>query len=229
MKNLIIDKEKAKQILSERLIKAKDIYINETGLKYTFRELSSKIGISTAHIEGVVNGRQMSSLEKLVKLAVAFNTDPFELVEGLQLHIKPIGFRIEKWDVNEKEEYNKQLQAMIDDNIREVNNDYRYGKEYTLNNIPEKVASIIDDNAMTMDGIPKGSKVYWIRSSDEIVNGKIYFVKFKGKNIVRRLWKVGERVIIVHSIFKSGIDIEETELFQIKERGLPYRVEIEYK
>lgn len=229
MENLIIDKDEAKKILGERLHKVKELYTNETGLKYTFRELSSKIGISTAHIEGVVNGRQLSSLEKLVKLAVAFNADPFELVEGLQLHLKPLGFKIEKWDVNEREEYYKQLQAMIDDNIRDLDDDHQFGKENTFNNIPEKLFSIIDDNAMTMDGIPKGSKVYWKRSSDEIVNGKIYFVKFKGKNIVRRLWKVGTKVVLVPSIFKSGIGIEETEVMYIEDRGLPYRVEIEYK
>lgn len=229
MENLIIDKDEAKKILGERLHKAKELYTNETGLKYTFRELSSKIGISTAHIEGVVNGRQLSSLEKLVKLAVAFNADPFELVENLQLHLKPLGFKIEKWDVNEREEYYKQLQAMIDYNIRDLDDDHKHGNEYRFNNIPEKLFSIIDDNAMTMDGIPKGSKVYWKRSSDEIVNGKIYFVKFKGKNIVRRLWKVGNKVILVPSSFESGISIEETEVMYIEDRGLPYRVEIEYK
>lgn len=227
MYNLIIDKEEAKKILSERLQKAKKSYIIETGLKYTFRELSSKIGISSAHIEGVVNGRQLSSLEKLVKLAIAFNADPFELVDGLQLHIKPIGFKISNWDLDEREEYNKILQAMVDSSTRDLGEGHIDG--YTYYNHPDDYVAIIDDNAMVMDGIPKGSRIYWSRSYKEIVNGKLYFIKFKGKNIVRRLWRVGEKVVLVPSIFKSGYKIEETDAFQVEERGVPYRVQVDFK
>lgn len=217
---LIKDANVAKEVLIERLQAARNQYEE----KLSNREIARRTGISPAHIDGIMRGRNLPSLEKLIRISLILNKDPFEMVDGLEMHIKPVGFNIEQWDAEAELEYKKHMLAIIryaeeefnvsDDDIEPESTQYPHNGEM-----------IVQDEAMRYDGFLKDGKVYAMWLDEEIVNGKIYCIKYNGKYLVRRLWQIGSQVLLIPSIVDDKDSIDECEINDIEEIGIPYRVD----
>lgn len=217
---LIKDANVVKEVLIERLQAARNQYEE----KLSNREIARRTGISPAHIDGIMRGRNLPSLEKLIRISLILNKDPFEMVDGLEMYIKPVGFNIELWDEETELEYKKHMLAIIryaeeefdvsDDDIEPESTQYPHTGEIT-----------VEDETMRFDGFLKDGKVHAMWVKEEIVNGNIYCVNYKGEYFVRRLWQIGSQVLLIPSVIHDSKSIVQCEVDDIEEIGIPYRVD----
>lgn len=219
--NLITNVERAKQILAVRLKKARE----ERNVYLSNKKISKLTEISPSHIDGIMRGDSIPSLEKLFRIAVVLETDPLKVLDSLEAIIKPVGFSVDKWDAIEKREYYKQAQLILHEVQRDLaeNLSIEGGKTFRF----ESGSFTMEDNYMSSDGMPKGSKVYWYRDEDEPINGKIYLLVFGKEAYVRRIWKYGSKVLLIPSFIEDESLIMEREFDEIKIVGVPYKVEID--
>ena len=219
---MINDFEEAKEVLRDRLEKAR----NKEEHRLTNKEIARRAEISPSHVDGIMRGQNLPSLEKLVRISLVLEEDPMDLAQGLEQFIKPVGFKFEEWGPEEVNEYQKLTRALLHKIKTELAEKSLYipkdRKEmiFTGGRIP------MDDNAMAAAGMPKGSIVHWTRKKDALIDGELYFVQFESYAVIRRIYKLTDKIILLPSTILSKDDIEVRELKDLLMWGIPYKVEI---
>ena len=127
---------------------------------------------------------------------------------GLEWFIQPKGFKMSEdskdlliqydYMIKTQTEYNKYLKDMERDNYKVV---------LPSEDFYEKL--IVEDDSMDAYGIKKSLVVTYKKNSHDFVNGEIYVVKCKGRDIIRRIWKCGDKVILIPCSVKPEYPIEE--------------------
>jgi transcriptional regulator with XRE-family HTH domain len=107
MDTLVKDKDEAISLLIERLNSLKE------AKGYSNRKISQVTGISPAHIDGIMRGRNFPSLEKIIRIVISLEGDLNQTLKGLESFIKPKGFKIQSWDNQTHKSYYKEVSIIL--------------------------------------------------------------------------------------------------------------------
>lgn len=208
----------AKQKIGARIRNA----IKDMG--YTYRKVEEESGINRSHVSNLSNGKIMPTLETIFKLSKELHVDYKLMISGLELFIKPTGFNF--IDENPSQDEEMRFQVEVE---REY---YRYiGKKYpTLNNEAGKSNIILQeiiewkatDDSMDLLNIDVGSRVNVIKlaAKDPLTNGRVCLLKLDGKEIIRRIWKVTDKMILIPYTTNSKHTIEEFDVEEVQVVGI---------
>lgn len=220
---MINDFEEAKEVLKQRLEKAR----NKEEHRLTNKEIARRAEISPSHVDGIMRGQNLPSLEKLIRISLVLEEDPLHFVEDLEQFIKPVGFKVEKWGPEEVSDYHKQTKALLYKIKTELAEKSLYVPKDKKEIIFTGGRITLNDDAMAAAGMPKGSIVHWTREKDALIDGELYFLQFASYAVIRRIYKVADKIILLPSTISSKDDIEVRELKDLLMWGIPYKVEID--
>lgn len=205
------DKKDASIVLVERI--RNSLKVNDN---MSLRELSRKTGLSESFINKLMATDVITSMKSLYKIAYVLDVHPLYLLNGLELHIKPKGLKIDKdTEIDEllRNYYEKKVEAEYSVEKKKLDSI----KEVAASKVESDLKSIIiDDFSMNAAGISKNATLYYSENSVEIVNGGIYVIKYFNDKMVRRLWKItfesqSKYLLIPYSTFMYDYPILELE------------------
>ena len=79
----------AKKIFAERLLEIRKATHTTQANKHVQKDLAEMLGVSTAHISDMENGRRATTLEKLAQICAFYNVSA-DYFLGLTDEIKPV-------------------------------------------------------------------------------------------------------------------------------------------
>lgn len=223
----ILDIEEAKRELSIRLIKARD----ELSLKestdslnpkiITNRELSRRAGISPSYVDNMMAGNNIPSLNIFFKISTALERDPLQMIKGLERFIVPKNFSVETGDSIEEVNYLKIVKMDLDKYLSTIELD----KKDKIKLIPTDEFYIeVEDNSMEALGLKKGSTVFWKEHSATPINGRLYVIKLDNQKIIRKVWIIKDRIILIPCALSLDYEIEEYPKTKVEIIGVPITV-----
>jgi transcriptional regulator with XRE-family HTH domain len=198
----VVKVSEARNILSMRLRK----YLENNDNIRSVQELSNATGISPSYTAALLRGEKTPSLEYLFILSNELGAYVPEVILGLELYIKPRGYKISNLSPEEEERYYRTVEAEWKRFLDKVSHGGRPEPARSTMSVSDIHETLLYDKSMEALGMRKGSLVSWKEIDENIEAGKIYMVRYNNRIIPRRIWLEGDWVILIPC--STSIDFE---------------------
>lgn len=186
---------------------------------YTYRKVESGTKIKHSHVSNLANGKILPTLETIFRLSEYLEVDYKYLISDLEMFIKPTGFNYENETPSLEEEARYQIEVEREYN-RYLNREYPV---FNTDNLKPKIKlrEIIEwkatDSSMNLLNISNNSIVNVIKleESEASNNGKVYLLKLDEKEMVRRIWVLNDKIILIPYSTNPKYSIEEVEVSRV--------------
>jgi transcriptional regulator with XRE-family HTH domain len=224
------NKEEAKREFGNRLKEYK-------GKKNcSYRVMAEETGLSSSFISDVANGSYLPSTESVIKLADFLEIDEKELLEGFEYWIRPKGLHFDSMHLTDEDYYNyytflskekilyKEEKEKVADGIKKDTSGDDSSSKMSKRGIRLYLPGIhtIQDRSLDLLGIPKNATLKTIPPEDptdvqgNIENDMLYRVEMEKGVFFRKVYKEGDKLILIPYSSDTGFKIMSVDISEIK-------------